>query len=67
MVVLKLIIFQATFKNIIFSDLIFFGTVPLCNVTVLGRKEGYMVKYMPSPEGVPRAKPEGTLEGKGYI
>ena len=32
-------------------------------VSVLGREEGYMVKYTPPPEGVPRAKPEGTLEG----
>ena len=30
-------------------------------VSVLGRDEGYMVKYSPSPEGVL----EGTLKGEG--
>ena len=25
----------------------------LCNVSVLGRDEGYTVKYSPLPEGVP--------------
>ena len=30
-------------------------------VSVLGRDEGYTVKYNPLPEGVP----EGTPEGKG--
>ena len=34
-------------------------------VSVLGRDEGYTVKYNPLPEGVPEAKPEGTPEGKG--
>ena len=37
----------------------------LDTVSVLGRDEGYMVKYNPLPEGVPVAKPEGTPEGKG--
>ena len=32
-----------------------------CTVSVLGREEGYSVKYTPSPEGVP----EGTPEGEG--
>ena len=30
-------------------------------VSVLGREEGYTVKYTPLPEGVP----EGTPEGEG--
>ena len=32
------------------------------NVSVLGREEGYTIKYTPPPEGVPEAKPEGTPE-----
>ena len=32
-------------------------------VSVLGRDEGYTVKYNPLPEGVP----EGIPKGKGYI
>ena len=34
-------------------------------VSVLGQDKGYTVKYNPLPEGVLRAKPEGTPEGKG--
>ena len=34
-------------------------------VSVLGRDEGYTVKYTPSPEGVPEGEAEGTLEGEG--
>ena len=34
-------------------------------VSVLGREEGHTVKYNPLSEGVPRAKPKGTSEGKG--
>ena len=37
----------------------------LCTVSVLGREEGYTVKYTPPPEEVPEAKPEGTPEGGG--
>ena len=39
----------------------------LCTVSVLGRDEGYTVKYNPLPERFPegREKPEGTPEGKG--
>ena len=32
-------------------------------VSILGRGEGYPVKYTPLPEGAPEAKPEGTPEG----
>ena len=28
------------------------------NVSVLGQEEGYMVKYTPSPKGVPKVTPE---------
>ena len=38
---------------------------PECDVSVLGREEGYTVKYTPLPEGVPGAKPEGIPEGEG--
>ena len=34
-------------------------------VSVLGREEGYTVKYTPCLKEFPRAKPEGTPEGKG--
>ena len=34
-------------------------------VSVLGRDEGYTVKYNPLLEGILRAKPEGTPKGKG--
>ena len=34
-------------------------------VSVLGREEGYMVKYTALPEGVPEGEAEGTPEGKG--
>ena len=34
-------------------------------VSVLGQDKGCTVKFTPSPEGVPKAKPEGTPEGKG--
>ena len=30
------------------------------NVSVLGREEGYTVKYTPTPEGVPEGKAEGN-------
>ena len=33
-------------------------------VSVLGREEGYTIKYTPPPE-FPRVKPEGTPEGGG--
>ena len=31
----------------------------LYNVSVLGREEGYMVKYNPLPEGVPEGEARG--------
>ena len=36
----------------------------LCTVFVLGRDEGYMVKYPPSPEGVPKDEAKGTPEAQ---
>ena len=35
-------------------------------VSVLGQDEGCRVKYNPLPSEFPRAKPEGTPEGKGW-
>ena len=34
-------------------------------VSVLGREEGYTVKYTPSPEGVPEGEAQGNSEGEG--
>ena len=34
-------------------------------VSVLGRDEGYTVKYNPFSEGVPEGEAEGIPEGKG--
>ena len=34
-------------------------------VSVLGREEGYTVKYTTPPEGVPEGKPKRTPEGGG--
>ena len=36
-----------------------------CIVSVLGREEGYTVKYTPLPEGVPKGEAQGYSEGKG--
>ena len=36
-------------------------------VSVLGREEGYRVKYGLSPRDCPRAQPEGNPEGSGLI
>ena len=33
------------------------------SISVLGRDEGYTVKYNHLPEGVPETKPKGTPEG----
>ena len=38
---------------------------PPGTVSVLGREEGYTVKYTPWPEGVPKGKAQGTPEGEG--
>ena len=35
-------------------------TAPPYTVSVLGREEGYMVKYTPSAEGVPEGKAQGN-------
>ena len=35
-----------------------------CSVSILGQDEECTVKYAPSPEGVPWAKPKGTPEGE---
>ena len=36
-------------------------------VSVLGREEGYPMKYGLSPRKFPRAQPEGTSEGSGHV
>ena len=36
-------------------------------VSVLGREEGYTMKYGLSPREFPRAQPEGTPEGSGHV
>ena len=36
-------------------------------VSVLGREEGYMVKYGLSPKACPRAQPEANPEGSGLF
>ena len=37
------------------------------SVSVLGREEGYMVKYGLSPRNCPRAQPKGNPKGSGLI
>ena len=56
---------QCKIENIFFNtqkQLFLLGTV-----SVLGREEGYPIKYGLSPRKFPRAQPEGTSEGSGHV
>ena len=42
-------------------------TAVMYTVSVLGQEEGYMVKYTPSPEGVPEGEAQGNCRRRRNI